>query len=85
MEFEWDEAKRRSNLEKHGLDFADLARIRVEERRVVVDVLEYGEERRFRLWACFVVARTVWFHRTRERYERMISFQKGETLERYAL
>ncbi len=25
MEFEWDEAKNRSNLRKHGLDFADAA------------------------------------------------------------
>ena len=24
MEFEWDEAKRQSNLAKHGLDFADV-------------------------------------------------------------
>lgn len=23
MEFEWDEAKRRANIEKHGLDFRD--------------------------------------------------------------
>ncbi|MFZ2087030.1 MAG: BrnT family toxin, partial [Desulfobaccales bacterium] len=23
MEFTWDEAKRRQNLEKHGIDFAD--------------------------------------------------------------
>lgn len=24
MEFEWDEAKRQSNLRKHGLDFAEV-------------------------------------------------------------
>jgi uncharacterized protein len=24
MKFEWDEAKRRTNLAKHGIDFADL-------------------------------------------------------------
>ena len=27
MDFEWDEAKRRSNLDKHGLDFRDALRI----------------------------------------------------------
>ncbi len=27
MEFTWDEAKRRSNLKKHGLNFADAARV----------------------------------------------------------
>lgn len=26
MRLEWDEAKRRSNLSKHGLDFADVER-----------------------------------------------------------
>jgi len=26
-EFEWDSAKRKANLEKHGIDFADAARI----------------------------------------------------------
>jgi len=27
MDFEWDEAKRRSNIDKHGLDFRDALRI----------------------------------------------------------
>jgi uncharacterized protein len=27
MDFEWDEAKRPSNLEKHGLDFRDALRV----------------------------------------------------------
>lgn len=27
MRFTWDEAKRKANLEKHGLDFADAHRI----------------------------------------------------------
>ena len=27
MTFEWDPEKRRANLEKHGLDFADAARV----------------------------------------------------------
>mgnify|MGYP006435065275 CR=1 FL=1 len=27
MEFEWDDAKRDSNIRKHGVDFADAARI----------------------------------------------------------
>lgn len=27
MEFEWDPAKRQSNLEKHGIDFRDAARV----------------------------------------------------------
>ena len=27
MRFEWDEAKRRSNLSRHGLDFIDVERV----------------------------------------------------------
>lgn len=27
MEFEWDEAKARSNLTKHGIDFADATAV----------------------------------------------------------
>jgi uncharacterized protein len=44
--FEWDEAKRRSNLAEHGVDFADAALIfrgpvlEAEDRRA-----EYGERR----------------------------------------
>ena len=26
MDYDWDEKKRRSNIEKHGLDFADIVR-----------------------------------------------------------
>ena len=46
MEFEWDENKRESNLSKHGIDFADAAKIfnrpvleRVDNR------YDYGETR----------------------------------------
>jgi uncharacterized DUF497 family protein len=47
MEFEWDEAKRRSNIDKHGFDFRDavdtfdgrpridIASLRGEEERVL--------------------------------------------------
>ena len=46
LKFEWDEPKRRANLEKHGIDFADIAAfdwqtaVIVEDRRS-----EYGEPR----------------------------------------
>jgi uncharacterized DUF497 family protein len=48
QQLEWDEAKRQSNLNKHGIDFRDLGpvfddagRIEVEDRR-----RDYGEPRR---------------------------------------
>ena len=47
MNFEWDEDKRKINIEKHGIDFVRAARIfenpildRVDDRE------NYGEERR---------------------------------------
>lgn len=46
MRFTWDEAKRQSNLAKHGLDFKDAARVfdgplvLFEDRR-----RDYGEQR----------------------------------------
>ena len=46
MQYEWDERKRASNLQKHGLDFLDAEEVfggpvfsRLDNRR------EYGEER----------------------------------------
>ena len=46
MRYEWDEAKNRSNKAKHGLDFADAARV-LTERCVtfVARRFAYGEER----------------------------------------
>jgi uncharacterized DUF497 family protein len=46
MKVVWDEAKRRANLRKHGLDFADVEQVlagityTIEDRR-----FEYGERR----------------------------------------
>ena len=46
MEFEWDEAKRDRNLEKHHIDFADAAELFTSSRFEWHDERqEYGEER----------------------------------------
>jgi uncharacterized protein len=46
MYFAWDEQKRRTNLSKHGLDFADAHRVFNDDALVVKDErLEYGEDR----------------------------------------
>ena len=47
MEFEWDEAKRASNLAKHGLDFADVARLEWTKLRIERDWRFDYEEARF--------------------------------------
>ncbi len=46
MEFEWDEAKRQSNIEKHGIDFAEA--VAIYEGFVYTfrsDKIDYGEDR----------------------------------------
>ena len=46
MRFEWDEAKRRINIRKHGIDFADLdVLFEGETVTVLDDRFDYGEER----------------------------------------
>lgn len=46
MEFEWDEAKRQSNLAKHGVDFTDAAQVLANARLTLEDTRrDYGEQR----------------------------------------
>jgi uncharacterized DUF497 family protein len=43
--FAWDEAKRRANLKKHGLDFADADLVYDNPEKVTISTLRNGEER----------------------------------------
>lgn len=46
MKFEWDEAKRQTNIRKHGIDFADLEFLFDGETVTVPDDrFDYGEDR----------------------------------------
>ena len=50
MKFEWDEQKRLINLQRHGIDFADVQRVFEFERYTVIDDrFDYGEIRFFTL------------------------------------
>ena len=44
--YEWDEAKRESNLRKHGLDFDDADIVFENPNKVTFEVRSRGEERR---------------------------------------
>jgi len=46
MEFDWDEAKRKSNLRNHGIDFIGIEKV-FEGETVTIpdDRFDYGEER----------------------------------------
>jgi len=82
MDFEWDENKRRGNLNKHGVDLLEAALIfegdytsRVDDRR------DYGEERLISIGMangkCFVVV-----HTQRDERIRLISAWRGGRDER---
>jgi len=47
MHFEWDEGKNKSNVSKHGIDFAGAALIFLDYDRIEItdDRKNYGEER----------------------------------------
>ncbi len=46
MRYEWDEAKRQSNIQKHGIDFIGIARVFAGKTVTILDDrLDYGENR----------------------------------------
>lgn len=50
MRFEWDEAKRRSNIQKHGIDFVGIEKAFAGATVTVLDDrFDYGEPRFFTL------------------------------------
>jgi len=53
VRFEWDKAKRRSNLRRHGIDFAEIVEAFTSEPLTYLDDrFDYGE-RRFRTFSLF--------------------------------
>ena len=82
MEFEWDEAKRRSNLDKHGVDFTDAALVLADAPLILEDTrYDYGEQRCIalgeRYGLLFVVAFTL-----RNGAFRIISARRANSRER---
>ena len=81
MKYEWDEAKNRKNLAKHGLSFEDAARVfsgpcvTFEDDR-----FEYGEERLISL-GLLAGRLVVMAHAPRDEGTRIISMRKGNRRE----
>jgi uncharacterized DUF497 family protein len=82
VDFDWDETKRSANLEKHGVDFVEIAQIlegpvmnRVDRRR------DYGEVRIISTGALKGVV-YVLVHTERNGITRLISAWKGGRYER---
>ena len=83
MRYEWDEAKRQNNIQKHGLDFADAWQ--VFESFVVTDYddrHDYGETRWRTIGELQARAVVVVHTEPSEDVTRIISFRKATTSER---
>ena len=78
MRFEWDEAKRLANLQKHGIDFADVENVFADEVYTIVDDrFDYGEIRYLSLGLLFgeIIAIS---HTETDEIIRFISARKAE-------
>ena len=81
MRFEWDERKRRSNLEKHGVDFSDLDSLFAGETVTVLDErFDYGEHRFITLGLLKGIVLTV-AHTETDEVVRILSARKATRYE----
>lgn len=81
MKFEWDEDKRLINLQRHGIDFADVWRVFENVTDTIIDErFNYGETRYLSLGLLFgeVVAIS---HTETDEINRIISVRKAEKYE----
>ena len=82
MRYEWDERKRLSNLEKHGLDFFDVGVV-IESPHVAVPSAHDSEER-FLAIGIFEGRFVTVVYTMRGRIIRVISFRRARHEERDA-
>ena len=83
MIFEWDEEKRRNNVSKHGLDFADAWEVFVGPMLTGLDEREdYGEERWIGIGLLRALVVVIIFAGRDEDTIRVISLRKGLKHER---
>ena len=81
MKYEWDEAKNRKNLAKHGLSFEDAAQVFSGPCVTFQDDrFEYGEERLITL-GLLAGRLVVMDHSPRDEGTRIISMRKGNRRE----
>jgi uncharacterized DUF497 family protein len=80
MRYEWDERKRRSNLEKHGLDFFDVS-IVFDSPHVEVPS-SHGSEKRFLAIGTLEGRFVTVIYTTRNEAIRVISFRRARHEER---
>ena len=85
MKFEWDEAKNRSNIRKHGFDFADAPEVFRGPLLARYDTREdYGEERWIAMGLLKDRVVVLAFAQRAEDVIRIISLRKADRNEREA-
>ena len=78
MKFEWDKRKHQTNIEKHGLDFADAYKLFQSPMLVKLDDREdYGEERWIGIGLMELRVVVMVFTEPKEDTIRVISFRKA--------
>jgi len=84
MNFEWDENKRLSNLEKHGIDFSDAIAVFNDEHRFsVIDYrYDYGEVRIKTVGKVNDKLVILLVHTDRDKNTRIISARSANKIER---
>ncbi|MRW87108.1 BrnT family toxin [Pseudoduganella sp. FT26W] len=84
--YTWDEAKRKSNLRNHGLDFADAAAVIEDFNSVTVEDKRYHyDERRFLTLGFSLGQEVAVIYTERNNGTRIISFRKASRRERLAI
>ncbi len=79
----WDEAKRKANLAKHGLDFRDAAEVLSSRFRWDAEVVRSGESRILSIsYALGFLAVLTVVHTERDGATRVISFRRASHKER---
>lgn len=83
--YTWDEAKRKSNLRKHGLDFADARTLFMADTYIVEDLRFHYTERRYNAYA-WLNGDVVCITFTERQHEiRIVSFRKATRHEKNIL
>lgn len=81
MLFEWDERKRISNLQKHGLDFIDVASV-FEAPHIEAPSAYLGKEQRFLVTGTIDGRYVTIIYTIRRKAIRIISFRRARREER---
>ena len=81
MLYEWDERKRQTNLEKHGLDFIDAPLVLEAEEKIVFPARS-DQEQRFKVIAPVRETYLIVIYTKRNTKIRIISFRPAKRKER---